>query len=334
MQRDRKFRKGVWVFLLSPPCVAALAIFYSLHVSLPSPKAPIQFYSTHHRDDLKLTLIQALKRAKHSIFLKTYALTDTSILSLLKKRAQEGVDIHLYYHKKTTPKLEGLSSPHLHFHPVQEKGLMHEKIWIVDESQIFLGSANITYSSLKMHENSVLGLYAPELARILVQSRPKELTYPLEGQTIQFFSLPNKRALEILIENLDKAQRRVDLFLFTFTHPDIVKKLVELHSRGVHINLLVDAHTARGASKKALTCLSKSGISIYLSRGSQLFHHKWALIDQSTLIFGSANWTQAAFTKNKDFLLLLSPLNNKQIKYINNIIKNANSHSEKFTFTY
>jgi len=332
--RDAKFRKGVWVLLLSPLGVATLAIFYSLNVSLPSPKAPIQFYSTHRRDDLKLTLIQALKRAQFSILLKTYALTDISVLSLLKKKAQAGVSIDLYYHKQTTPKLEKLQGPHFHFHPIQGSGLMHEKIWIVDESQIFFGSANITYSSLKMHENSILGLYAPDLARVLAQSRPKDLTYSIGGQTMQFFSLPNKRALEFLIESLDQAQRRVDLFLFTFTHPDIISKLIELHSRGIHISLAIDAHTARGASKKALTCLSKSGISIYVSRGPQLFHHKWALIDQSTLIFGSANWTKAAFTKNRDFLLLLKPLNKKQIKCIRKIIRNSYSNNEKLSFTH
>ena len=294
---------------------------------LPSSNSPIQLYSTHHHDDLKLTLIHAIKRAQKSIYLRTYALTDVSILSLLKKKSEAGIDVHLYYHKKTTPKLDQLECPHFHFYPIQEKGLMHEKIWIIDEHQIFFGSANVTYSSLKMHENGILGIYSPKLAQALIQSRPKELVHQIQEQKIEYFSLPNKKALYTLLDTLDKAQKRIDLFLFTFTHPDIVKKLIELHGRGIQINLTVDAYTARGASKKALTALSQAGISIHLSKGPQLFHHKWALIDNHTLILGSANWTKAAFTKNRDFLLLLSPLKKDQVKYLNCIIKKIKKYN-------
>jgi len=300
-------------------------LFYSIRTPLPSPKSEIQIYSTHNRDDLKLTLLNALKKAQKSIYLRTYALTDISTLSALKRKAQEGVDVHLTYHKKTTPKLDRLESPHFHFYPIQERGLMHEKIWIIDESQVFLGSANVTYSSLKMHDNCILGFYSPEFAKALTLSRPENLSLQIQGQTVQYFSLPNKKALDMLLETLGQANERVSLSLFTFTHPLIVKKLIELHERGVKIELTVDAYTARGSSKKAVTSLSQAGVPIRRSRGVQLFHHKWALIDDHTLILGSANWTQAAFTKNRDFILFLSPLTKGQLKRLNHMIKKIKS---------
>lgn len=310
--------------------MGVFVIFYALRVPLPSIQAPIQFYSTHNRDDLKLVLIHAINRSQKSIHCRTYALTDLSILTLLKKKAQEGIDVHLYYHKKTSPRIDRLENSHLHFHPIQEQGLMHEKLWIIDESQIFFSSANITYSSLKIHENSIVGVYLPTLAQALMQPQKKEIVYAIQGQTIHYFSLPNTKTLSILINTLNQAEKRIDLFLFTFTHPHIVEKLIELHTKGIHIELTIDATTARGSSKKAILALSKAGIVVHVSRGGiQLFHHKWALIDNHTLIFGSANWTQAAFKKNRDFILILSPLKKKQIQYLNKVIKSINiQHNE------
>ena len=37
-------------------------------------------------------------------------------------------------------------------------------------------------------------------------------------------------------------------------------------------------------------------------RPACLLHHKWIYIDQTTLVLGSANLTQAAFKKNRDCL--------------------------------
>ncbi len=204
---------------------------------------------------------------------------------------------------------------------------MHEKIWIIDESQIFLGSANLTYSSLKMHDNYLLGFYSPEFSKALIDSRVSDRSFQVAGQTIRYFSLPNKGALDALIGVLEQAQERIVLALFTFTHPRIVEKLIELHERGVQVELTLDSYTARGSSKKAAEALSQAGLHVRLSRGPQLFHHKWALIDDETLILGSANWTRAAFTKNREFLLFLSPLSRDQRKYLNQTIKKIRRRS-------
>lgn len=301
MQKGKRF-KLIYPAIL----VGFFLIFYSLHVSLPSKNSPIQFYSTSQRDDLKWVLQKALQKAKHSIHLSTYALTDSSILCLLKKKAQRGVDVHLYYHQQNTPTLHQLEAPHFTFHPIQEKGLMHEKIWIIDESWVFLGSANLTYSSLKMHDNSLLGFYSPPLAEVLLRSRPEDFSIDIGGKKLRYFSLPSRKALPHLLETLDQAKKCVVLSLFTFTHPLIVEKLITLHERGIQIILNIDSYTARGASQKALTPLAEAGIQATLSKGPQLFHHKWALIDNTTLILGSANWTQAAFSKNRDFIIFLN----------------------------
>ncbi len=291
--------------------LAGIALFifllvYSLSIPLPTPKKPIYFYNSEDRVDLSRTLFAAIKKAQSSITLHTYALTDRSLLSLLKKRGREGVTIHLYYDKKASPSLESLKEENFHFHPIKGRGLIHEKIWIIDKKLLFLGSTNLTPSSLKMHDNLMVGLYAPSIAEKLSEGRPSEIKFMVGNASCHYFSLPSESALQTLLSALDKGEKEVSLSLFTFTHPLLIDKLVELHKKGVKISLKLDGTTARGASLKAKEILEKEGISVKKSFGTQLLHHKWGVIDQKTHILGSANWTKAAFNKNKDFILIIN----------------------------
>jgi len=302
---------------------SSLLVFYATYFPLPTEKDPLCLYSTHGRDDLRLVTLKAIKKAQHSIHIHTYALTDPQVLSLLMKKARAGVSVHITYHRKNTPRLEKL--PYLHLHPEKGSGLMHTKWIIVDEILVLLGTANLTTSSLMMHENCLIGFFAPDFAKNLIN--PSFYQGKIGTQTITFFLLPDQKGLYYLLNTLDQAKSRVDVAQFTFTHPLLVQKLIELHQKDLSIGITLDQTGARGASKKAFETLLQAGLPVNVSQGIPLFHHKWALVDQSTLVLGSANWTQAAFNKNKDFILFLSPLKKKQVKQLKKMIQIINKES-------
>lgn len=302
-------------FLLFVGAVAL--VFYATYFPLPSGKAPVRFYSTHLREDLRLVVLKALKSAKDSIHVYTYALTDPHVLSILMKKAKEGLDVHVTYHQKNTPKLENL--PHLHLHPEKGRGLMHAKWIVIDEKMVFLGTANLTSSSLMMHENLLAGFHAPEFAKALLT--PSFYQGTVGKSELTFYLLPDPKALPHLLKLLDQAKKKIHIAMFTFTHPLIVSKLIELHQRGVEVKVSLDQMGSRGASKMAAETLQAAGVPVQAFQGMPLFHHKWALIDESTLVLGSANWTQAAFKKNKDFILFITNINKKYLKNTVNTIK-------------
>ncbi|MCB1107705.1 MAG: hypothetical protein KDK76_06395 [Chlamydiia bacterium] len=157
-----------------------------------------------------------------------------------------------------------------------------------------------------MHQNLMVGLYAPTLAKELSSNRPKEIKLSLGNRDLHYFSLPNEKGLEALLATLDQAEKKVQLSLFTFTHPLLVEKLIELHKKGVKVCVKLDGTTAEGASRKAREMLEKEGIKVKISKGRELFHHKWAEVDKKIFIIGSANWTKSAFNKNRDFILFIN----------------------------
>ena len=263
-------------------------------------------------------MLRAIQKAKTSIHIHTYCLSDPRILTHLLRKAKKGIKVHITYDKKASPALQNF--PFFHLYPKKEKGLMHAKWLIVDQAIILLGTANLTSSSLMMHDNFLIGLYETKFAKSLIENRPFFET-TLDNQDLRFFLLPNPQALQALLNTLDQTKEKLVMALFTLTHPLLLEKFIALHKKGIKIDLTIDKNCALGAAKKALDKLNQKNIPFKKSRGLQLFHHKWALIDQSTLILGSANWTLSAFEKNKDFILFLSPLTKKQQKYLHQAIQ-------------
>ena len=258
-------------------------------------------YSTHTRDDLRRNTIAAIDRAEESVHLATYHLYEESVIAALNRAAERGREVVVRFHGKRKHKKLSKLVDQL---PTKPSGLMHRKLLSVDGHAAHLGSANMTWDSLRNHANCILQIEDEEFARHLAKSIEGERGF-FEGGKLRYWDLPSKEALTDLIGLLDGAQRSIDVAMFTFTHPDLCDALIRAHERGVRVRVAIDKSTARGASRKVSKALRDAKIELYHSRGPELLHHKMCWIDQKIFVIGSANWTKAAFTRNEDDLLIL-----------------------------
>lgn len=316
--------KLFFVLALVGGCIGAA--FWALSVPLPTADHPLRFYSSHLRDDLKLVFLSALKKAHSSLAIYMYGLSDVDILNQLAHKQQGGVQITLFHDRKGTPPLP----PGMRGYPVECSGLMHRKVVVVDDAITFIGTANCTTASLKIHDNLLVGIYHPPLAHFFAQSTSSRGVFSVGSMNIEVFLLPDSggEALSALVDALQKAEQTITLAMFTLTHPRLVEALMGAKQRGVDIEVYTDAYGRKGASKKAIDQLEKAGIALRTSKGGQLVHHKWVVIDQETFIFGSANWTQAAFQKNQDFLCICTGFAKPEIKKLFKLVKHLKSDSK------
>lgn len=285
---------------------------------MPGPDAPVRFYSNQSRHDIKLTFIEALKSADKSIFLSVYGISDPQILSTLTKKSDAKVPVLIEYDKKASANLYKCLPAAVEYKTKPCKGLMHRKIVVIDKRLVFLGTANLTTTSLRHHANFVMGLDCAPLASYLIEPDSSRFRFEVKEQQGEIYLLPDPQgeALQHLLETIDSTKNSIHLAMFTLTHPKIAEALIRAQQRGVDVRVAIDYFTAKGASRKTVAALRESGIKIFLSQGRELLHHKWALLDNETLILGSANWTKAAFSKNADFLLFLSSLAQTQKKFL------------------
>ena len=100
--------------------------------------------------------------------------------------------------------------------------------------------------------------------------------------------------------------------MFTWTRRDLAKAIIAAKARGVDVQVVIDHYQGNGAGAPIVKLLKQGGVSVRLSQGGPLLHHKFLYVDGKILVNGSANWTKAAFTANDDCFMILYNLTDKQ----------------------
>ncbi len=279
------------------------------------------FLSSQERKDIKNFLLKKLKKERGEILLSIYALTDPDLIKALNTQISNDNSVSIWTEAKHLPSLKKKLNEKVRLIQRPQKGLMHHKILLIG-SHCFLGSANLTSTSLRMHDNLMIDIYSPPLSFAL---KKMLLQYPIGSKfvspTLTLYLLPHYEALSEVLSAIENAEFEIQVCFFTFTHPQIANALIEAHKRGVQIKVLIDALSSQGASSKTAQYLKAHGISLYVNRGTQLMHHKICFIDRKKFIFGSCNWTKSAFKKNNDFIACLKQLSDKEKKWIESLFR-------------
>ncbi len=311
----------------------------ALPAKLPAAHSAIELYSNQTNDDLTLLYKNAIEGAEKSITLVMYGLTDSTIIKTLKKKCDAGIPVHIICDPEASA---GISNrlPHAWIVNRWGEGLMHQKILIIDEQQIWMGSANLTSSSLNIHGNLVMGIEHPSLAKILAR---RAKTMDEEGgaspllvqettagpQQVEFWTLPDdKAAVERMIQLFRSAKKSIKIAMFFWTRADFAQEVLAAAKRGVKVEAVIDEKSGRGASAKIVEMLREEGIPVGLSTSQGLLHHKFAYIDDRVLMNGSANWTTRAFKDNDDYFVIIDPLTEEQKAKMDRLWKVIRKESE------
>lgn len=299
-------------------------------------------YSNQNNDDLTQTFVQAINSAKSSVLLIVYSLTDANIISSLRSKSQEGINVKVICDAKASPyidsKLGSKISTTRRFGP----GLMHQKILVVDNKHIWLGSANMTSESLSLHGNLVTAMESLDLANAIttkaqtlkIEGKTTPISHEdffIGGQKVELWFLPdNKDAIRRLKSLIHSAEKTIRVAMFTWTRQDLANAIIHAAKRGVQAEVVIDHYSAKGASAKIVKLLKDNGVNVSISPGGALLHHKFLYIDNEVLVNGSANWTKAAFTQNDDCFVVLHNLSSEQNKRMESLWHTISTEAIKY----
>lgn len=310
-----------------------------LPVPIPEEGKPAEFYSNQANDDLRAVFTSAINKAEKSIILIIYSLTDDAVINELRKKGESGVDVRVICDAKA-PFVAAKLGPKVKLFRRISEGLMHQKILVVDGARTWIGSANLTSESLRMHGNLVnafhsVGISSAVTEKALRLCKEEETqpittqTYVVGGQELELWFLPdNARAHQRLIQLIKSAEKTIRVAMFTWTRYDLARSIIEAKERGVDVKVAIDALSSKGASKKIVKLLKSHKIPVYVNASDSLLHHKFLYIDGKVLANGSANWTKAAFTKNDDCFIILRDLNEDQREKMNQLWKTIVAESK------
>ena len=155
----------------------------------------------------------------------------------------------------------------------------------------------------------------------------------VEGTRVDVLFAPHSKrskdhGLQLIAQHLSTAERSIDLALFVFSAQSLTDVLAQRVQSGVAIRLLADPGFASRSFSEVLDLLGVAlpdrfckleqgnrplakalkGVGTpRLARGDKL-HHKFAVIDNKTVITGSFNWSpSAAHTNDETLLVIHSP---------------------------
>ncbi|MCB1181008.1 MAG: hypothetical protein KDK55_03180 [Chlamydiia bacterium] len=295
---------------------------------LPKNGETLLLFSNQCEDDLRKVYLHAILTAKESIVLIIYSMTDRYLINALRKKAEDGVLVTVIHDPKTVQWGFNQLGEKIQRFVKNGSGLMHQKILIIDKSTLLIGSTNLTPTSLIVYDNLVMGCQSKELCQsILGRHHYLKLAPPSQahhfqigGQHVEFWSLPDegKEGLDRLIDLLDQATEKIQVAMFTWTHARLTEAVIQAAKRGVKVEVVIDRNQGSGVSKKTIKALRDGGVLTFLG-GSEITHHKMAIIDKTLLIHGSANWTKAAFTRNDDCYVVVHHLKKEQKKKLKKI---------------
>ncbi|MCB1181187.1 MAG: phosphatidylserine/phosphatidylglycerophosphate/cardiolipin synthase family protein [Chlamydiia bacterium] len=295
-----------------------------------------QLYHTAEPYRLRKTFEDAIINAKESILILTFTFSDQNFIKLINQKADEGVEVIVVIDKDHRGPLLTSGNDKIQvvtrFHG---EGRVHHKILVVDDEDVWMGSANFSTAAFTSQENLVVGVKSTVLAQALRSevevfqgmhkrtdsSVPQDI---LGEQELLFYLLPhfdphyagpekliNERGKEELLSLIKNANSHIKIAMMVWTDPELEKAILEAHRRGIVVEVLLqDMQDTVSWNLKA------AGVFVTINPRLNFMHNKWMWIDEDILVNGSANWSRSSFSRNDESFIVLKNLSENQKIYL------------------
>jgi phosphatidylserine/phosphatidylglycerophosphate/cardiolipin synthase-like enzyme len=146
---------------------------------------------------------------------------------------------------------------------------------------------------------ATIAIFAVSFAQLLHAQTP----FPSTASFDVGFS-PGGSALAVVEKAINSAKSEILMACYEFTERDIAASLEAAAHRGVKVRIVADFKAAHDRYSQ-IAILKSTGIPGKLDKNFAIFHHKFLVIDESTLETGSFNYTTTAVHHNAENALVL-----------------------------
>ena len=153
------------------------------------------------------------------------------------------------------------------------------------------------------------GIAAMEwLEDVIKVFQPRE--EPDQNSSQVYFS-PGDDCPQIIINQLERASRSIDICVFTITDNRIADAIRDAFVRGIAVRVISDNDKSLDPGSD-IERLKGLGVPIRIDQTQHHMHHKYAVFDQKTTLTGSYNWTRSADKHNdENFVITSEPTINR-----------------------
>jgi len=208
--------------------------------------------------------------------------------------------------------------------------LMHNKFCILDNNKIITGSMNPTNLGTNNNNNNfviiesefLVNRYNKEFENLFSKELNKEIELNKINQNklnynyfifneflVENYFCPQEckgenSALTRILYLLDNAEESIDIAAFSFTQEDILEKIIDANERDVKIRIVMEKRFINTESS-VFKILKAMNIDVIFDSNPNSMHHKFIIIDNKIIEFGSLNFSDNAFLRNNENILII-----------------------------
>jgi phosphatidylserine/phosphatidylglycerophosphate/cardiolipin synthase-like enzyme len=266
-----------------------------------------------------------IRQAQRQVDVAAFELESPAMAQALLERQGQGVRVRVVTDSDNIdrPTIGELRQAGLTVVEDQRSSFMHNKFVVIDEQIVWTGSMNFTPNDVYCNNNNMVRLqssrlatnYTAEMDEKYEQGRfgptspdatPHEQLLINEIRVENYFG-PEKRIAPIIAERVNSAQRELLFMAFSFTHLDIGEAILARAQAGVTIRGVFET-TGSQTDFSYFPPLRNAGLANLQVRqdgNPRTMHHKVIIIDRTTVIFGSFNFTANANDRNDENVVII-----------------------------
>jgi len=198
--------------------------------------------------------------------------------------------------------------------------LMHDKFMILDSTIVWTGSWNYTINGTYRNNNNAIAMrsqrvvqdYQAEFDEMFVQKRfgptspsnTPNVSFSQDGTPIQIYFGSEDEVVPAILTALNGAQTSIHFLAFSFTLDNLGQAIQTRAAAGVGVQGVFET-TGSQTQFSELKPLLCAGLPVRQDGNPFVMHHKVFIIDGTTVIAGSFNFTASARDSNDENVFIV-----------------------------
>ncbi|QPC83254.1 phospholipase [Phototrophicus methaneseepsis] len=275
-------------------------------------------------DGIDVPVAQAIDSAQATLDIAAFELNNEVITAAILRAHERGVQVRIVTDDENGIEDDDSTLLELEIEDIpivndERTALMHNKFIIVDGISVWMGSLNYTMNGVYRNNNNLLQIrsrrlveaYQQEFNEMFVQHAfgPTSPTgnggsFTVEGVPMQVYFASEDDVMPFVVNAVNQAQSSIVFMAFSFTRDDLGQAMLARAANGVHVEGVFET-TGSGTQYSEMTMLACAGLSVMRDGNNGVMHHKVIILDGTTVITGSFNFSDSAAESNDENLLII-----------------------------
>jgi phosphatidylserine/phosphatidylglycerophosphate/cardiolipin synthase-like enzyme len=292
------------------------------------------FYDVYFTDplnpDARLTeggpdapLVKAIDEARLSVDVAVYSMSLNSVRNALIDAHQRGVKVRVVMESDNMDRAapQALSAAGIKIVGDFSEGLMHNKFVIIDGSEVWMGSMNLTTSGTYADNNNLLRIRSTQIAEnytvefnemyekgffgpdTVADTPNPDVT--IDGIEVENYFSPDDGVAKRLAQLLRGAKSSIYFMAYSFTVDDFGEILIDKQLDGLTVAGIMEEEQIKSNQGTEYDPFIEAGLQVYVDGNEGQMHHKVFIIDQEIVVTGSYNFSASAEQRNDENIIII-----------------------------